>query len=266
MVSGMNKNPWQSQVAIDPNSLRPLYLQVKEALEEWILDSTHSGSLSPGDRLPSENELSNELGVSSITVKRALDELRRQGLIRRIQGRGSFVSPPKIILPLPHLFSLTRLLREKGMHPVRETLEIAELSGKPGLTRRLNLHGGERLIKLVRVLRMEHQPVAIDTTYLPQKYFPGFLANYDEEAGMYATMEKYYDLEIIRTEDLIEPVLINPFESEVLEAPVGSLGMIFKRTGYGKENIILEYTRSVFRGDQCSFSIQFNKENSEGES
>ena len=149
------------------------------------------------------------------------------------------------------------------MQTIRETLELTEIRGKPGLVRHLDLNEGDRLIKLVRALRVKHNPLAVDTTYLPQKYFPGFVTKYDEQAGIYATMEKHYGQKITHVEDLIEPVLINPFESDVLEVPVGSLGMIFERKGYGKDESILEYTKSVFRGDLCSFSIQFDKENHE---
>ncbi len=118
---------WEDIVAINRNSIQPLYRQVKEELERWIVTNINEGNLSAGDRLPSEKELSSNLGVSSITVKRALDELRRQGLIQRIQGRGSFVAQRShIVLNLNRLFSLTEHVREVGMLPERITLEIVE--------------------------------------------------------------------------------------------------------------------------------------------
>ena len=251
---------WQSQIAIDHNSIRPLYVQVKEALEDWILRNLDAGILSPGNRLPSENELSEQLNVSSITVKRALDELRRQGLIRRIQGRGSFVSPQKMVLPLPRLFSLTEFTREFGMSPTRHTIEISETAAPPKVARQLALFGNQRVVKLMRQLLMDENPIALDTSYLPLHIFPNLLTKYNDQVGLYATLEENYQLEIIKAIDIFEPVLINPIESKMLETPVGSLGIALYRTGFGKADVPLEYTRSVFRGDLCSFSIEFSKE------
>jgi len=251
---------WQSQIVINHNSIRPLYVQVKEALEEWILRNLDSGMLSPGDRLPSENELSEQLNVSAITVKRALDELRRQGLIRRIQGRGSFVSPQKMILPLPRLFSLTEFTRELGMRPTRHTIEISEAAAPSHVAHQLTLSKHQRVVKLVRQLLMDENPIAIDTSYLPLSIFPELLSKYNDQIGLYGTLKDAYMLEISRAIDIIEPVLINPFESKLLETPVGSLGIALYRTGFGKADVPLEYTRSVFRGDLCSFSIEFSKE------
>lgn len=251
---------WQSQIVVDHSSIRPLYVQVKEALEDWILHSLHGGQLSPGDRLPSENELSEQLNVSTITVKRALDELRRQGLIRRIQGRGSFVSPQKMILPLPRLFSLTEFTREYGMRPVRHTIEISEITSPTKVAHQLALSEKQHVVKLVRQLNMDENPIAVDTSYLPLHIFPDLLTKYNDQVGLYATLEEYYQLEVVRAVDIFEPVLISPFESKILETPAGSLGIALYRTGFGKADLPLEVTRSVFRGDLCSFSIEFSKE------
>src|SRR3990172_8746090 len=86
---------WQEKIQIDQESSDPLFLQLKESLSEWIQQGLRDGMLSPGDRVPSESELSQNLGVSAITVKRALNELGQEGLIQRIQGRGSFIARPR---------------------------------------------------------------------------------------------------------------------------------------------------------------------------
>jgi GntR family transcriptional regulator len=173
---------WKEEISIDHGSLRPLYMQVREALEEWITNGLHDGSLCPGDRLPSENELCEKLKVSPITVKRALDDLRRQGLIQRIQGRGSFIAGQhKITLPLTKFFSLTNLALQKGMTPARHTLSIAEQAASPRLANRLNISEEESVIKLVRVRLMDDKPFAVETTYLPSPLFPDFLALFTDQ-------------------------------------------------------------------------------------
>lgn len=252
---------WEDDIEINRTSIRPLYLQIKEALEGWILSSLREGSLLPGDRLPSENELSERLRVSTITIKRALDELRRQGLIQRIQGRGSFVvGQSKITLNLERLFSLTTLTREQGMRPVRYTLEKSELVALPSIAKHLDLAPGERVAKLVRLRLMDKIPVAVDTSYLPVRFFPDLLSAYNDQLSLYEVMRDRYGRELVHAHDILAPALINPSESKALEIPTGALGVMIERTGYGAGDVPLEFTKMVFRGDLCNFSIDYAKE------
>jgi DNA-binding GntR family transcriptional regulator len=79
MLSGMN--------GLDRDDSRPAYQQVKER----IRDAIKAGALAPGDQLPSHRALADEHGVATETVKRALNELRAEGLIVTRQGKGSYV-------------------------------------------------------------------------------------------------------------------------------------------------------------------------------
>jgi GntR family transcriptional regulator, N-acetylglucosamine utilization regulator len=252
---------WQDEIQINRSSIRPLYLQVKEALELWISDSMRSGSLSPGDRLPSENELSDRLNISNITIKRAMDELRRQGLIQRIQGRGSFViGQKKVMLNLQRLFSLTTFTRESGMRPARETLEISELTASASIAKHLGLPPGSRVIHLVRLRLMDKVPVAIDTSFLPKEFFPDLITVYNDQLSLYEVMASRYDHEVVKAHDILGPVLIKPDEANALEVPVGTIGVIVERTGLDAAGVPLEFTKMIFRGDLCNFSIDYSKE------
>ncbi len=252
---------WQDEIRINRSSIRPLYLQVKEALELWISDSMRSGSLSPGDRLPSENELSDRLHISNITIKRAMDELRRQGMIQRIQGRGSFViGQKKVMLNLQRLFSLTTFTRESGMRPARETLEISEQTASASISKHLGLPPGSRVIHLVRLRLMDKIPVAIDTSFLPKELFPDLMTVYNDQLSLYEVMASRYHHEVVKAHDILGPVLIKPDEASALEVPVGTIGVIVERTGLDAAGIPLEFTKMVFRGDLCNFSIDYSKE------
>jgi GntR family transcriptional regulator len=258
---------WKSEITINRSSVRPLYLQVKEALQEWISNGLHDSTLSPGDRMPSENELSEMLQVSPITIKRALDDLRRQGLIQRIQGRGSFIAgQKKMVLPLKRLFNLTALTLEQGMTPNRQTVELTEMNASSRVARRLSVSESAHVARLVRVRLMDRTPFAVETTYLPMHLFPNFLSEYHDRISLYELLLQKYGQEPVSSEDILEPALINPFESKLLEIPVGSLGTLFDRTAYNRKNEPLEFTKTIFRGDLCCFSIDMVKENDERKS
>ncbi len=252
---------WEDEIQINRSSIRPLYLQVKEALELWIINSMRGGSLSPGDRLPSENELSNKLRISNITIKRALDELRRQGMIQRIQGRGSFViGQKKLMLNLHRMFSLTTFTEESGMRPARKILEMDELTASPSICQHLALPPRSRVIHLIRLRLMDKIPVAVDTSFLPMDLFPDLITVYNNHLSLYEMMVSCYGHEVIKAHDILGPVLLKPEEANALEIPIGTIGIIVERTGFDANDIPLEFTKMVFRGDLCNFSIDYTKE------
>ncbi len=247
--------------------MRPLYLQVKEALEHWISTSMHEGSLSPGDRLPSENELSEKLKISNITIKRALDELRRQGMIQRIQGRGSFViGQKKLMLNLQRMFSLTTFTKESGMRPTREVLEMSEVVASPSICKHLALSPSARVIHLVRLRLMDKIPVAVDTSFLPMELFPDLISVYNDQLSLYEVMVSRYGREVVKAHDILSPVLIRPAEAVALQIPSGTIGIVVERTGFDAKDNPLEFTKMVFRGDLCNFSIEYTKESYDGQS
>lgn len=222
----------------------------------------HDGSLSPGDRLPSENELSESLKISNITIKRSLDELRRQGLIQRIQGRGSFVTGQnRLTFDLPRMFSLTAYTEETGMHPTRKIIEMSEQVTSPGTAKALQLTTRARVIRLVRLRLVDQVPAAVDTSYLPLKPLHDLIHIYNDQLSLYEVMAEHYGCEVVKTHDILVPVLIQPFESRALEVPVGTLGVMIERIGFDASDKPLEFTKMIFRGDTCRFSIDYTKEN-----
>ncbi len=252
---------WQEEIQVNRSSIRPLYLQVKEALEDWIVKNLREGALSPGDRLPSENELSEKLNVSTITIKRALDELRRQGMIQRIQGRGSFLMEQnKVALDLPRMFSLTTFTRASGMRPARKNLDMIEMQAPASIARHLSLEPGTRIVRLVRLRLMDQTPVSIETSYLPLAFFPDLISVYNDQLSLYEVMLMRYGHEVVKARDVMAPVLIKPFEANALEIPVGTLGIMVERTGLDAGETPLEFTKMIFRGDLCSFTIDYTKE------
>ncbi len=258
---------WEDEIRIDRSSIRPLYLQVKEAMEQWIVNSLREGSLAPGDRLPSENELSDKLNISNITIKRALDELRRQGMIQRIQGRGSFlIAQNKLNLSLPRMFSLTTFTQESGMRPARKTLDLIEMEAPASICKHLDLEPPARVVRLTRLRLMDLIAVSTETSYLPLDLFPDLITVYKDHLSLYEVMLKNYGHEVVKAHDLMGPILMKPTESIALEIPVGTLGFLVERTGIDANDTPLEFTKMVFRGDLCNFTIDYTKETHDNQS
>jgi GntR family transcriptional regulator len=94
---------------VDRNDHLPLYIQLKNIIEEKIKEE----DLNPGDIIPSEKELQQEFGVSRITVRQAIKELENEGLVKKKQGKGTFVSFPKLSHELPVIYQINPLENDK---------------------------------------------------------------------------------------------------------------------------------------------------------
>jgi GntR family transcriptional regulator len=256
------KPSWEERVQIDLSSGQPLFSQLKSALSGWITRGLRDGTLSPGDRVPSERELSEALEVSAITVKRALGELQREGLIQRIQGRGSFIARPRgLVLGLERLYSLTTAALERGMEPARNCLELVEKPATDNIARNLKIARRDRVAKVVRLRLIDDVPLAVDTSYVPLFLFPGILEDDLDRHPLYDLMTHKYGVEPIRAREYLEPTLINEVESKLLRVPVGAPAMLIARTAYGANDLPLEFNKSVIRGDMCRFYVDMLKEN-----
>ncbi|GAA0099494.1 GntR family transcriptional regulator [Paraclostridium bifermentans] len=96
-------------INISNTSTTPLYEQIKNQIQNQILDST----LKQGEGLPSIRNFAKELKVSIITIKRAYEELEKEGFIETIAGRGTFVSMQN-----------KERLRETALYEIENKLEI----------------------------------------------------------------------------------------------------------------------------------------------
>lgn len=260
-MSTINNN-WIGQIHIDHTATEPLFLQVKEHLAGLIETGLRDGSLSPGDRIPSERELGQGLNVSSITVKRALNELQQEGLIQRIQGRGSFIaSPKKLMLGFDRLYSLTSVALERGMAPSRKSLLLEQQLAKEKTAHHLNIDPGDPVACLIRLRLIDGIPLAVDTSYLPMAIFPTILEQDFNAHPLYDVMSNIYRVEPIRAREYLEPTLINEYEARVLSIPVGAPAMLSVRVAYGPNDIPLEFNKCVLRGDMCRFYVDMLKKN-----
>lgn len=252
---------WESEIVLHQDSLTPLYQQLQEGLKTWIQSGLRDGSLSPGECIPSENDLVRKLNVSTTTVKRALEELQRQGFIKRIQGRGSYITGQrKFEGDLRMLFSLSNLAQSLDMKSVRRKIELVEIPAPAGIASHLKIPTGARIARLIRARLFDRTPFAMDTSYIPLSLFPDLINVYDDETGLYKLLEIRYRNAPLWAQDFIEPVLITQEEANILGVPVGTAGLLIEHTAFGKDDIPIEFNKSVLRGDLCRFSIILRSE------
>jgi GntR family transcriptional regulator len=137
------------------------YGEVAVALRKEIA----RGNLAPGDVLPSEATLARQHGVSRVTVRKALAELRRDGLVESRQGFGSFVATPPIRQPLARLAAIEDQLRESGIETERVIKSFGFVAASPVVRRRLDT---ATVLRVRRVNMASGQPFACVTVWVPE--------------------------------------------------------------------------------------------------
>ena len=149
-----------------------------------LTDRIESGEIGVGDRLPSEADLVVEFGVSRTMARRALDELRRQGLVRREPGRGTFLASPRLRSSLAYLHSFSEEIERWGYTP-GVWLSRGRRGSQARRSRRrsasLGVVAGEKMLFVRRLRLAARRPIFVCDSHLPVTRFP-VLKDADYEA------------------------------------------------------------------------------------
>jgi len=205
--------------------------------------------LAVGEAIPSERQLSLDIGVSRLTVRAALDDLVREGLLVRRRGSGTFVSEPKIAQELT-MTSFTEDMRRRGMQPGSETLGLEVVPAGARLGRFLHVSPSERVVVAKRLRLADGESMAIETLYVRDALVPGLSAADLEGKSFYDLLRSRYGIVISGGMQTIEPTVTNEEESEALGIPLHSPAFLFERVTRSESGEIVEFVHSIYRGDR----------------
>jgi GntR family transcriptional regulator len=206
------------------------------------------GRLGVGAAIPSERQLSADLGVSRLTLRAALDDLAREGYLVRRRGSGTYVQQPKISQELT-MTSFSEDMRRRGMTPGSRTLSLKTQLAGPRLGRFLNVSPGEEIVVAKRLRLADGETMAIETLHIPASLVPG-LTQKALDGSFYELLRERYDVVIASGTQTIEPTVTNEEESAALGVPLHSPAFLFERTSRDEAGRTLEFVRSIYRGDR----------------
>ena len=219
----------------------------QEDTRDRVLDLMES--IAVGHPIPAERQLAVELGVSRLTVRAALDELVRDGYLDRRHGSGTYVTEPKIAQPLT-LTSFSDDMRRRGMTPGSQTLELTTTVAGARLAHRLEVSPESRLVRVKRLRLADSQPMAMEVLHVPDSLVPGLTRADFEDHSFYELLSERYGITIASGSQSIEPTVTNEEESEVLGVPLHTPAFLFERTTVSESGRIVEFVRSIYRGDR----------------
>jgi GntR family transcriptional regulator len=219
----------------------------QEDTRDRILDLIEG--LDVGHSIPSERQLTGDLGVSRLTVRAALDELVRDGHLERRHGSGTYVTEPKIAQPLT-LTSFSNDMRRRGMVPGNRTLELTTIVAGARLAHKLAVSPDARIVRVKRLRLADSKPMAMEVLHVHEALIPGLTRSDFEDHSFYDLLAERYGIVIASGTQSIEPTVTNEEESEVLGVPLHSPAFLFERTTVSESGRIVEFVRSIYRGDR----------------
>jgi GntR family transcriptional regulator len=225
-------------------------------IEDWLADAIAAGQLSPGDRLPTEQDLATWLGVSRMTLRHALSELAQRGLVTRTVGRsgGTFVAEPKLEQDLTTLAGFSEQLRRYGKVAGARVLAATRITASPAATAALELPDGAAVHDVRRIRLADGRPIVIEHSQFPADLFPGLL-ECRLDGSLYELLAENYGQRPHRARESLEPVVAGVREAEALEVEEGAPLMLVERTAYARTGQPLEYARDLFRGDRTKVVV-----------
>jgi len=204
----------------------------------------------PGTGLASERDLAQELGVSRPTVRAAIEELTRTGLLVRQRGRGTFTSPHKVTQELAGTGGSQLAVPPAEGHWTSRVVAFTTAPASPPRAARLEIEPGSPVLSVTRVRDVDDEPIAIERLELPAALVPGLIRADMESGNFYQLLRERFGITVRDAVQTMEPAVTNPEQAELLDvgvyAPILQVERITRDTG-GR---IVELTRSVYRGDR----------------
>jgi GntR family transcriptional regulator len=189
--------------------------------------------------------------VSRMTLRHALAELARRGLVTRAVGRhgGTFVAAPKLEQDLTTLAGFSEQLRRHGMVAGARVLTASRRPAGPAAGAALRLAETDPVYEVRRIRLADGRPIVLERSLFPAARFPDML-DCRLDGSLYELLEVKYGLRPYRARESLEPVTAGVREAEALEVAEGAPLMLVERTAYARSGEPLEFARDLFRGDR----------------
>ncbi|MBZ9760648.1 GntR family transcriptional regulator [Mesorhizobium sp. CA8] len=225
----------------------PLYLQLRRSIEEAV----NRGLIGPGDALPSERDIASKADISRVTVRKAVQDLVKGGILVQRHGSGTFVAPrmERVEQSLSRLTSFTEDMARRGMNVRSVWLDRGLYAPSPDEMMVLGLSSTELVARVARLRIANDTPLAIERAALSASVLP------DPEAigsSLYAALGMTGNRPV-RAVQRISATNLGDADARLLEVPAGVAGLQIERISYLASGKVIEFTRSVYRGDAYDF-------------
>ena len=219
-----------------------LWRQIVRTVEAEIA----AGRLAAGDKLPSEAQLSARYGVNRHTVRRALEQLSRQGLVRVEQGRGSFIAEDSIDYEVVPRTRFSEWIRRHNKEPSGRVLDLRETAADAAVAAALGIRQGARVVRLERLGLADAVPVSLSTHNFAQARLPGLLAALRGGAGISEALAACGVPDYLRQSTRVTARLPQASEAELLRVARTRPLLVAENINVDRTGAVIEFALSRY--------------------
>lgn len=230
----------------------PQYRLIAADLRHQIL----AGELKVGDSIPSEQELARRHGVSRMTARHAVSQLVQQGLLRREQGRGTFVTAHKVVRGLSSVAGLREDLEREGLSSGARVISLESRPATAEETSRLELRRGRDVWHVVRSRTADGVTIALQVVVIPVDLVPDLDAMDLLQGSLYAQLRQR-GLPLTSARQRIEAVT-DETVCELLDVPAGTAFLRVTRLSSGPDRKPVELLVSYFVGEVYAYDVELS--------
>lgn len=231
-------------------------MKIYQTIKEQIL----SGSIPPGEKLPTETELQNAYGCSRDTLRKALGKLELDGLIVRKAALGTFVRKQKSTYPLYAMHSFTEQMKIRGVEPSSEILSVEILEAGGQKDGPLPFTEGEKIYRLARIRKGDGEPMALEIAFISKRCCPDLLRHLSENASLYHIYENIYGLKMHFGDIRLEAEIPNAHVQKRLQIKSNMPVLKMNCTVDLDNGDILYHVICYYIGDKYVFSTKLLRE------
>jgi GntR family transcriptional regulator len=239
---------------VELSVLTPLYSQIRETLRHRILDGTYA----PHTQMPSESQMMAAFNVSRITIRQALGDLQKEGLIFKVMGKGSFVARPKAFQSLSKLQGFGEAMSPSGYETYSMLLSARETAASQLVAQHLRIKPETPVFEIQRLRFLNREPISVDVSYFPldigQRLAQEDLATRD----IFVILENDLGKNLTHAEVQIEAISADESLARHLEIDEASPLLRIERLTYADDKPI-DFEFLYYRGDAFQYRLRIDR-------
>ena len=237
------------------NYKSPLYIQLREVIRGKI----EEGEYPPGTAIPSESQLAETYGLNRLSVRSAVAALEYEGLLKSVQGKGVFVTGPKLERDLETLGGYRQTMRQQSRTPSTRVLIKAARQAGPYYARILQIDPTDDIWFIRRVDHADGEPVGLEEIYIPLAVLP----NLDEiDINLFSIFDAY-DWAGIRPSighQTLRITCLDAAAAKLIGLTEEQAVLEFSCVTKDADGRVIEFSRNYVRNDQAKFSVHYTNQ------
>jgi GntR family transcriptional regulator len=240
---------------LERDSAKPLYVQLKSI----IRDKIENGEWQANQMIPSENEMAAIYGISRMTARNVISQLVHEGLLYRVQGKGTFVCESKIEMASLSYAGIRSQLEKKGYKVETKLLDITRVPCSGIVSQRLALVPGTMIFDIKRLRIANSIPISYHHSFVPIALCEN-LDKFDlQNEQLCEIMSVHYRLNRTSSIETLEICRADEQKAAILEVEYEFPLLLLQDLIFGVNDMAFEYSRIYFRGDKVTLRFEHNE-------